>query len=134
MAQRDLKYINGGRKLTFDAVTGFAENPEGENAIAFSGDFRNQVLGVVGTGTVIVYGSCQKDPPNFAAPSTIDNFYVPIMLADYSLPGTYYAGTVGAVVAGASMMVELNTNVLTWVGIHRSANTVDVKLTETDNL
>ncbi len=132
-SQRDLKFINGGSKLTFDAGTGFAINPQSESAIAFAGDFRNQVLIVAGTGTVVVYGSCQKTPPDFTSASTIDNAYVAIVLADYSTQNTYYNGTAGVAVSASTKMVELNTNVLTWIAIHRSANTVDVKLTEADN-
>lgn len=130
---RDLKFIAGGNPLTFDAGTGFAINPEDETAIAFSGDYRNQVLGVVGTGTVIVYGSSQRLPPNFNLPSTIGNLYTPIVLADYSVANTYYAGASGVSVAASTKIVELNTNLLTWIAIHRSADTVDVILTETDN-
>lgn len=131
---RNVKPIPGtGAALTFDAGTGFAVNPDGKTAIAFAADFRNQVLTVVGTGTVIVYGSTQKDPPDFTVASTITNSYAPIVLADYSIQNTYYNGAAGVTVAGATKIVELNTNVLTWVAIHRSAGTVDVKLTETDN-
>ncbi len=131
---RDVKYIKSGEKLDFDAGSGFAINPQNETAIAFAADFRNQVLTVVGSGTVIVYGSIQKTPPDFTAPSTIDNSYAPIVLADYSVQNTYYNGASGVAVSGSTKIVELNTNVLSWVAIHRSANTVEVKLTETDNL
>lgn len=133
MNNRDIKFINGGNKLVFDSGTGFAINPESQTAIAFSGDYRNQVIAVKGTGTVIVYGSNQKTPPDFTASVTIDNFFVPIVLADYSVKNTYYDGTVGVVVSSSAKMVELNTNLLTWIAIHRSADTVDVKITETDN-
>ncbi len=133
MTPRNTIFINDGQKLNFDAVSGFAENPQGDNAICFAADSITQVLSIDGTGTVIVYGTNQKTPPDFTAPVTIDNFFVPIQLADYSLANTYYNGSVGAVVSSSSMMVELNTNLLTWVAIHRSANTVEVKLTETDN-
>ncbi len=133
--KREVKFIPGtGEALTFNAISGFAINPfTNDTSICFSGDFRNQVLTVVGTGTVIVYGSTQKDPPDFTAPSTITNSYAPVMLADYAAVGTYYVGASGVPVAGATKIVEVNTNVLTWVAIHRSANTVDVKLTQTDN-
>lgn len=139
MSQRQLNFIPGdGSALTFDAGSGFAINPKlptgANNAICFAGGFRNQVLAVVGTGNVIVYGSTQKNPPDFTAPSTIGNSYAPIMLADYTSPNTYYAGGAGVTVAAGTKIVEANTNVLSWVAIHRSINTVDVKLTESDNL
>ncbi len=138
MGLRDLKYIpSTGEALTFDAGSGFAINPvlpvNSNNAIAFAGSYRNQVITAVGTGTVIVYGSTQKDPPDFTKPSTIGNSYAPIMLADYTTPNTYYAGGAGVVVSSSTKIVELNTNLLTWIAIHRSATTVGVKLTETDN-
>ncbi len=134
MSQRDVKFIKGGEALDFDAESGFAINVEGDTSIAFAGDFRNQVLTVVGTGTVIVYGSCQKAPPDFTQSSTIDNSYAPVMLADYAAVGTYYVGAAGVPVSNATKLVEINTNLLTWVAIHRSVDTVDVKLTESDNL
>lgn len=132
MVPRDIKFINGGRALEFDAGTDLAINPEDETAI-FGGDFRNLLMTVVGTGTVIVYGSTQKDPPDFSAPSSILNSYAPIVLADYSLSNTYYDGAAGVVAAGDTKIVELNTNLLTWFAIHRSVDTVDVLITETDN-
>ena len=133
MNNRDVKFIKGGDALEFDADSGFAINPDGQTAIAFAGDYRNQVLTVVGTGTVIVYGSCQKTPPDFSQAVTIDNSYVAVMLADYTTPNTYYAGGAGVSVTAEAKMVEINTNLLTWIGINRSADTVDVKFTETDN-
>lgn len=138
MSQRDLKFIPGtGEELTFD-ISGFAINPDtnnaSNNAICFAGGFRNQVLTVVGSGTVIVYGSTQKTPPDFTAPSTIDNSYAPLVLADYSIQNTYYNGATGVAVVAATKIVEVNTNVIVWMAIHRSAGTVDVKLTESDNL
>ncbi len=132
---RILKFIGSGTngELAFDAGTDFAINPfSGENAFA-AADFRNQVLTAVGTGTVIVYGSTQELPPDFSSASVLGNTYAPIVIADYSLVATYYAGATGMVVAGSTMIGEPNTNLLTWIGIHRSANTVDVLLTETNN-
>jgi len=128
---KDTRFINEGNALSFN-IGGFAVHPVGGNAW-FGSDFRNILLTAVGTGTIIVYGSAQKVPPDFSAPSTITNSYVPIMLADYTTPNTYYAGGTGVAVAGSSALVELNTNLLTWIGIHRSADTVDVLLTETNN-
>ena len=131
MKNKVVTYVNKGIKLDFDPVTGFAINPMLNTAV-FSADYRDILLTAVGTGTVVVYGSCQKDPPDFTSASTITNSYVPIVLADYALVNTYYAGTAGITVAGATKIVELNTNLLTWVAFHRSVNTVDILLTETD--
>lgn len=130
---RDLKYLKGGEQLDFDAITGFAINPQSETSIAFAGDYRNQVLTLVGTGTVVVYGSAQKTPPDFTSASSITNSYAPVVLADYSLVNTYYAGAAGIALNNQTKIVEINTNLLTWVAIHRSANTVEVKFTETNN-
>lgn len=120
-----------GTSLTFD-VGGYAIHPDTlENAFAVPE--RNVVLTVVGTGNVVVYGSAQELPPDFSVASTITNSYVPIMLADYTTPSTYYAGGAGVTVAGTTAIVELNTNMITWIGIERSANTVEVLVTVTDN-
>lgn len=132
MVPRDIKFLNNSEALAFDAVSGFAENDQGQTAW-FGGDFRNLLITLVGTGTIIVYGSAQQNPPDFTAPSSITNSYTPIVLADYSLANTYYAGATGVTVAGATKIVELNTNLLTWFAIHRSANTVEALATETDN-
>ncbi len=130
---RYTNFIPGsGEKLTFDAGTDFAINPDGQNSICFTADHRNQVIGIVGTGTVTVYGSMQKAPVDFTAPSTIDNLYAVIVLADYSLSSSNYVTSLS--VTNATKIAELNTNLLTWIAIHRSANTVDVKLIETTNL
>ena len=130
---KDVKFIpSTGLKLTFDAITGFAENPQGDTAIAFSADFRDALITAVGTGTIKVYGSCQKNPPDFGAASTITNSWAAITLADYSLADTKYNGATGMTVAGSSMICELDINLLTWIAIHRSANTVYVLLTLTN--
>lgn len=130
--QRDLKFIPGdGSKLKFNSVSGFAVNPENETAIAFTGGHRNQVVMVSGTGTVIIYGSAQKSPPDFTSAATIDNSYAIMVVADYSLAASQYITSI--VVASETKIVEINTNLLSWVAIHRSAATVDVKFTETDN-
>lgn len=136
MKDKNIQYENQGLALSFDAVTGFANFPTGQTlqTACAVGDWRDLLLTVSGTGTVKLYGSAQELPPDFTAPSTITNSYVPISLVDYSLVGAvaYYPGATGAIVAGATMLVEADTNLLTWIGIHRSANTVDVKLTRTN--
>ena len=132
---RDVKFIGTGPSdsLEFDPGTGFAINPfTGENAFE-AADFRDALVTAVGTGTVITYGSAQKLPPDFSVASALGNSYAPIVIADYSLVNTYYAGATGMVVVGATMLGEPNANLLTWIGIHRSVNTVDVLLTECDN-
>lgn len=128
---KDVKFINEGNALSFN-VGNFAVHPVGGNAF-FGADFRNILLTAVGTGTVTVLGSAQKTPPDFSSASTITNSYAPIMLADYSTPNTYYAGSAGVSVSNSTAIVELNTNLLTWIAIVRSANTVNVILTETNN-
>lgn len=129
MNPRIVKFIN----IEFDG-SGYAINPfTGGNAFA-AADFIDAVLTVVGTGTIIVAGSAQEIPPDFSAASTITNSYTPIALADYSLATSpILDGATGVVVAGVTKLVELNTNLLTWIGINRSVDTVDVLLTETNN-
>lgn len=140
MNDKDTKFIcqgtpNGNDALQFNADTGFAINVFGG---AFTNCFdasawRDIILMAIGTGTVVVHGSTQRQPVDFNAASTINNAHVPIALADISLvTSNYIAGATGVVVAGATKMVELNTNLLTWIGIHRSVNTVDVIATKTN--
>lgn len=121
-----------GTHLAFNAGSGFAVNP-GTGSDAFAAAQRNIIITVVGTGNIKVYGSAQELPPNFNAASTIDNSYTPIILADYSTQAIYYNGSVGVTVAGATKIVELNTNMLTWIAIKRSVDTVQVLVTISDN-
>lgn len=129
---KDVKYINDGQPLNFDPISGFAINPDGTNAL-FSGDFRNIILGVSGTGTITVYGSNQQTPPDFSGSSTIDNVFATIVTADYSVQNTYYDGATGVVVSSSTKIVELNTNLITWFALSRDVDTVDVKATLTNN-
>ena len=135
MKDKYVVFIDNGSALTFNAGNGFAINPFAgaatQNAFAAS-DFRDILITAVGTGTVVVYGSTQKTPPDFSAASSITNSYVAITLADYSIANTYYNGASGVAVTGSTKIVELNTNLLAWVAFHRSAETVDVLLTITN--
>ncbi len=120
--------------LAFDTGTGLAIHP-GNALNAFAGGERNIILTVVGTGTITVNGSVQELPPDFASPSTLSNSYTPIALADYSLATSpILAGSAGVTVAGATKIVELNTNLITWFSIERSIDTVEVFVTVTDNV
>jgi hypothetical protein len=134
MSTKDVKWANNGLKLDFDA-NGWAIFPTGQilqNAYNCS-DLRDLLLTIVGTGTVNVYGSCQELPPDFSAASIITNSYVPITLADYSLADVKYSGGLGATVAASTKIVELDTNILTWIAIKRGAqDTCDVLLTLTN--
>lgn len=142
MFERNLQYINGqgGLPFEFDA-DGYAINPL-SNANgdipgnAFSAkDFRNLLVTAQGDGTIQVFGSIQNNPPDFSITSTITNSYVALMLADYTLANVIYDGTAGVTVTGGdTVTVEANTNVITWFAIKRSADTVDVIATVTDNI
>ncbi len=139
MNDKDTKFVcqgtpNGNDALVFDPISGFAINPITNESCFDASAWRDIIMMLVGTGTVIVYGSTQRQPVDFGLPSDIDNAYVPIALADVSLVGTpaYIAGATGGVVSGATKMFELNTNLLTWIGFHRSAETVDVIATKTN--
>ena len=136
MYERDVKYINDKQDLPWDSGTGFLQNPIPTGALiegnAFDvRNFRDGVLTVEGTGQILVYGSAQKNQPDFNSPSTIDNSWVLIALVDYSLTGApaFYDGATGAVVSGSTMVCELDTNGLTWIGLYRSAEEVEAKLT-----
>ncbi len=130
MFERNLQYIG---PLEFD-VNGFAINPfTGENVFNAK-DFRDLMAALVGTGVVHFHGTIQETPPDFNAASVIGNIHAEIVTADYSIQNTYYDGVTGVTVTASTKIVELNTNLLTWFGIERSVDTVDVILTVSDNL
>lgn len=141
MFERNLIYYNNIRDLKW-STGGFPHyllNPLPVGSLtqgnAFDArNFQTITLTAVGTGTIIVLGSIQKDPPDFSKPSTITNSYAPIVLADLSIPNTYYAGSVGVTVTGSTAIVEVNSNLITWFAVTRSADTVDVLMTVTDNI
>ncbi len=128
--ERNLNYYG---PLQFDA-DGFAINPTTGENVFNAKDFRDLLVSLVGTGTLTFFGTIQNNPPDFNAPSTILNSWANIMSADYTTPGLYYAGGAGVAVSGGTKIVELNTNLLTWIGIKRSVDTVDALITVTDNL
>jgi hypothetical protein len=121
MPMKDVKFKTD---ITFD---GGLSDP-----IAVS-DWITCAITVVGTGNIVIHGSEQEAPPDFTAASTINNSHVEIMLADYTTPNLYYSGTAGVTVAASTAIVELNTNLLTWICIERTAGTADVLVTYTNN-
>ena len=131
-----VNYIpSNGDKLTFNG-DGWAINPtvipgQGffDNSF-FTATWRDILIGLTGTGTLEVYGSIQQAPVDFTQPSGVGNMYALVVLSDYTTPNTYTAGTVS--VSNSTKIVELNTNLLTWVGIKRSIDTVDAILTITN--
>jgi len=100
----------------------------------FVGDFRDIDLTIVGTGTATVLGSADKalsnDAPDFTIASTISNSYATMVIADLTTPSTY---ATSLIVANATKIGEVNTNLLMWVCITRSANTLDAFITVCDN-
>lgn len=97
-------------------------------------DFRDIGLTLAGTGILTVLGSKQKNPadtpPDFTVSSTISNSFVAVVIADETVANTY-ATTIA--VSGSTKLAEVNTNLLTWVCIQRSVDTVDAFLTTCDN-
>lgn len=100
----------------------------------FVGDYRDIVLTIVGTGTATVLGTnelrANQEPVDFTATSTIDNSYVPVVIADLGAVSTYAANLVAA---GNTKLGEVNTNLLTWICVTRSADTLDAFVTLSDN-
>lgn len=121
MANKDVKFLNES-DIVF---TGGFSQPIGVGALI------TVVITAVGTGTVTVHGSAQELPPDASLASTITNSHVPVVLADYTTPNTYTPGTV--TVAGGTAIVECNTNLLNWITIQRSAGTVEVLVSMTNN-
>ena len=99
-------------------------------------DFRDVVLTIVGTGTATVLGSTlvpktsSATPVDFTASSTITNPYATMVIADLTTPSTY---ATSLAVTGATKMGEVNTNLLTYICVTRSVNTLDAFITVCDN-
>lgn len=99
-------------------------------------DFRDVVLTIVGTGTATVLGSAlvpktsTATPVDFTASSTITNPYATMVIADLTTPSTY---ATSLAVTGATKMGEVNTNLLTYICVTRSVNTLDAFITVCDN-
>jgi hypothetical protein len=93
-------------------------------------DFRNIGITVVGTGDLSVLGSKQKDIIDVSQASTIDNAYRIITIADEGTPQTYVNT---ASVTGSTFIGEVNTNLLTWIVLRRTAADVDAFVTITSN-
>lgn len=96
-------------------------------------DFRDIVLTIVGTGTAGVLGSADYDPTkaiDFTVASTIGNSYANIVIADLGVANAYATTLIAA---GSTKIGEVNTNLLTWICITRSANTLDGFVTVCDN-
>jgi hypothetical protein len=94
------------------------------------GDFRDVVLTIVGTGTATVLATASKEVVDFTAASTIGNAFATMVIADMTAASTY---ATSLVVAGATKLGEVNTNLVGWVCITRSADTLDGYLTYCDN-
>lgn len=97
-------------------------------------DFRDIGLTLVGTGTITVLGTKQKNasdtPPDFTASSTIDNAFAAIVIADETTPNTY---ATSIAVSSSTKLAEVNTNLMTYIALTRSVGTVDAYLTVCDN-
>lgn len=96
----------------------------------FVGDFRDVVLTIVGTGTAAVLCSCDAEVPDFTAPSTITNSYKALVIADLAVPNTYATTLIAA---GNTQMGEVNTNLVRWICVTRSINTLDGFISACDN-
>ncbi len=97
-------------------------------------DFRNIGITAVGTGVITALCSKEKNPadtpPDFTATSTITNPYAAILIADETVAGAF-ATTL--TVAGNTKLGEINSNLVTFVCLTRSINTVDAFITVCDN-
>ena len=86
---------------------------------------------MVGTGNIIVNASADNENLiNFTDPSTIGNSFAPIVLADLTEANTY---STNPAVTAATKILEVNTNLITWISITRSVDTVSAFVTLCDN-
>lgn len=102
-------------------------------------DFRDIGITIIGTGGVQVLGSLEapQDPlkgspeeVDFTAPSVLGNSYAAVVIADLTTPNSYVT-TLS--VTGATKLGEVNTNLLTFICLSRSVDTVDALITVCDN-
>lgn len=97
-------------------------------------DFRNIEITAVGTGTIQVLASKDKNPadtpPDFTSPSTISNSYAAVVIADETVANTY---STSLTVSSSTKIGEVNTNLVTFICLTRSVDTVDAFVTITDN-
>lgn len=102
-------------------------------------DFRDIGITIIGTGDVQVLGSLEAPQDStygsptevdFSVASALGNSYAAVVIADLTVPNTYVT-TLS--VAGATKLGEVNTNLLTWICLSRSIDTVDALVTVCDN-
>lgn len=117
MSARDIKQI----QITWTAD---------QSQPIFVGDFRNVVLTIVGTGDAQILGTVDKEIVDFTAASTLANSHAPIVIADLTAASTY-STTLSA--TASTKIGEVNTNLLTWISVTRSAGTLDGFITITTN-
>jgi len=100
----------------------------------FVGDYRDVVLTIAGTGTAVVLGTndikADQSSVDFTIASAIDNSYISLVIADLGIANTYATTLVAS---GDTKMGEVNTNLLTWICVTRTAGTLDAFITICDN-
>lgn len=68
-------------------------------------------------GVLKFAASANEDAPNFGNAASRSNGYAPVMVKDLNT-GTTYAGSAGyPVTATGVYIVEINTNLITWLGL-----------------
>lgn len=97
----------------------------------FVGDYRNVELTAVGTGRIQVLGS--KDIKMFdpLQPSSFNNSYVPVVLADETVATNNYSTT--WILSNETKVGEVNVNVLGWISLSRNTETIRAFISVTDN-
>lgn len=94
------------------------------------GSYRNAVVTAVGTGDISVLCSGSETEIDFTAPSTIDNAYSGVVLADLGVPNTY---ATSLSLTAETKLAELNSNLIGWICLVRSVNTLDAYVSIGDN-
>lgn len=99
----------------------------------FIQDMRDVVLTIVGTGTATILGSADTTTGlvvDFTTTSTLANSFTSIVIADLGVPNTY-ATTLAA--TAETKIGELNTNLMAWICVTRTASTLDGFISACDN-
>jgi hypothetical protein len=80
------------------------------------------ITGAGAGGEVIKFrASGQPDKPDFDSAATQSNFHAPVMVKDLAT-GTTYAGAVGVPASATGVyLLEVNTNLISWLSVDNSA-------------
>ena len=94
-------------------------------------DYINVGITAVGTGDITVLASKDKELVDFSLPSTIDNSYAQVVIFDETVVSSPFV--TGLTVSSSTKIGEIDTNLITWIQVVRSAGSADAFVTYSTN-